>query len=48
MVTQIIDNISFTLKEPREFSFLSKYRKSFCVFNQNDSGNISFGLKDET
>ena len=46
MVTQIIDNISFNLKETRDFSFLSKYGKMFCVFDQNDSGNISFGVKD--
>jgi serine/threonine-protein kinase len=46
MVKQMIDNISFTLKEPCDFSFLSKYGKVFCVFDQNDSGNISFGVKD--
>lgn len=46
MVTQIIDNISFTLKEYRDFSFLSKYGKMFCVFDQNDSGNVSFGMKN--
>jgi serine/threonine-protein kinase len=46
MITQTIDNISFHLKEPRDFSFLSKYGKLFCVFDQNDSGNISFGVED--
>lgn len=44
MVTQIIDNISFILKESRDFSFLSQYGKVFCVFDQHDSGNISFGV----
>jgi serine/threonine-protein kinase len=44
MVTQVIDNISFQLKEPHDFSSLSKYGKMFCVFDQNDSGNISFGM----
>lgn len=46
MFTQIIDNNSFTLKEYHDFSFLSKYGKMFCVFDQNDSGNISFGMKN--
>ncbi|WP_246240269.1 serine/threonine protein kinase [Anaerocolumna sedimenticola] len=46
MVTQIIDNISFTLKESCDFSFLSEYGKLFNVFDQNDSGNISFGMKN--
>lgn len=45
MVTQVIDNISFTLKEFRDFSFLSKHGKVFCAFDKNDSGNISFGIK---
>jgi hypothetical protein len=48
IVTQIIDNISFKLKEPCDFSFLSKYGKMFCVFDQNDSGNISFGMENES
>lgn len=46
MVTQIIDNISFALKEFRDFSFLSKYGEMFCVFDKNDSGNISFGMEN--
>ena len=46
MVTQIIDNITFNMKESHDFSFLSKYGKVFCVFDQNDSGNISFGTDD--
>ncbi len=46
MVTQIIDNISFSMKELQDFSFLSKYGKVFCIFGQNDSGNISFGTNN--
>lgn len=46
MVTQSIDNISFQLNESCDFSFLSKYGKVFCVFDKNDSGNISFGMKN--
>lgn len=44
MITQIIDGVSFKLKEYHDFSFLSKYGKVFCVFDKNDSGNISFGM----
>jgi len=40
-----IDGVSFRLKEQRELSFLSKYGKVFCAFDENDSGNISFGLE---
>lgn len=46
MITHIIDNVSFNMKESHDFSFLSKYGKVFCVFDQNDSGNISFGTSD--
>ena len=46
MVTQSIDSISFQLKESREFSFLSRYGTVFCVFDKNDSGNISFGVEN--
>lgn len=46
MITQTIDNISFNMKESHDFSFLSKYGTVFCVFDQNDSGNISFGTND--
>ncbi len=43
MVIQKIDDISFPMKEAADFSFLSSYGCVFCVFSQNDSGNISFG-----
>lgn len=46
MVIQNIDGVSFPMKEAHDFSFLSKYGKVFCVFAQNDSGNISFGIED--
>ena len=44
MTTQSIDGISFKIKQPHDFSFLSRYGQVFCVFAQNDSGNISFGV----
>lgn len=43
MVVQSIDNITFEMKEAHDFSFLNKFGRVFCVFAQNDSGNISFG-----
>jgi Protein kinase domain. len=46
MIIQKIDDVTFNLNEYRNFSFLSKYGKAFCVFDKNDSGNISFGLED--
>ncbi len=46
MITQTIDNVTFQLSEPFDFSFLSEYGKVFCVFDANDSGNISFGVED--
>lgn len=44
MVIQRIDSVSFPMKKERDFSFLSRYGSVFCVFSQNDSGNISFGI----
>lgn len=44
-ITQIIDGVSFQLKEATDFTFLKAYGRVFCVFDQNDSGNISFGVE---
>ena len=44
IILQKIDDVSFQMKEEQDFSFLSKYGKVFCAFDQNDSGNISFGV----
>lgn len=42
-----IDEITFELKHTNfNFSFLRNYGKIFSVFDKNDSGNISFGVKD--
>jgi serine/threonine protein kinase, bacterial len=35
----------FTLAEPHDFAFLASLGEVFAVFDQNDSGNISFGLR---
>lgn len=41
---QWIDGIPFKLKAPFDFSFLSKYGKVFKVYDDQDSGNICFGI----
>lgn len=41
-----IDGTSFKLKEESDFSFLKQFGKVFRVFDQNDSGNISFGVQN--
>ncbi|KMK74651.1 serine/threonine protein kinase [Alkalihalobacillus pseudalcaliphilus] len=41
---QIVD-ITFELKEEHDFSWLSTYGEVFAVFDQQDSGNISFGIQ---
>ncbi|KEQ24526.1 serine/threonine-protein kinase [Paenibacillus tyrfis] len=44
-VTVNIDGISFQLKEPHPFEWLRKLGRVFCVFDQQDSGNLSFGIE---
>jgi len=41
---QFIDSISCKLKAPDDFSFLKKYGKVFKVYDEQDSGNICFGV----
>lgn len=41
---QWIDDLPYKLKSPFDFSFLSKYGKVFKVFDDQDSGNICFGV----
>lgn len=42
---QWTDGVPYRLKEPFDFSFLSRYGKVFKVFDDQDSGNICFGLE---
>jgi len=42
----MIDSISFKLKEDHDFRWLSDLGKVFCVFDQQDSGNICFGIQE--
>ena len=44
-VTIKIDKISFRLRESQNFDWLRNLGKVFCVFDQQDSGNISFGIE---
>ena len=43
--TQRIDGVTYKLKEPYDFSFLSKYGKVFKVFDEQGI-NVCFGVKD--
>ena len=43
---QWTDGIPYKLKTPFDFSFLRKYGKVFKVFDDQDSGNICFGMSD--
>lgn len=45
MVHVQLGNVGFLLKENHDFSWLSSLGNVFCVFSQNDSGNISFGVE---
>lgn len=43
-----IDAVKFSLKEWTDFAFLTHFGQVFCVFDQSDSGNISFGVENAT
>ncbi len=44
---QYIDGVPYKLKAPFDFSFISKYGRVFKVFDDQDSGNICFGVENE-
>jgi len=44
--TQWIDGVPYKLEAPFDFSFLSKYGKVFKAFDEQGSGNISFGVQN--
>lgn len=46
MVKQTLNGITFEMTESYDFSFLSRYGSVFQVFDDQDSGNICFGVKD--
>lgn len=43
---QYIDNVPFKLKEPFNMSFIQQYGKVFKVYDDQDSGNICFGVQN--
>ncbi|WP_308634166.1 protein kinase domain-containing protein [Paenibacillus silvisoli] len=45
MITKTIDEVAFDLKEDFDFTFLSEYGRVFAVFDQQDSGNLCFGVQ---
>mgnify|MGYP002546434731 FL=1 len=44
---QTLDGVRFCLRTPCDLRFLSRYGRAFCVFDRNDSGNLSFGLEQD-
>ena len=44
MITQTLGSVTFSLRRPHDFSWLLALGDPFAVFDQNDSGNVSFGL----
>ncbi|MEH7460028.1 serine/threonine protein kinase [Bacillus sp. JJ1127] len=46
-VTIHLDNVTFQLKEYQDFDWLVSLGKVFTVFDQQDSGNISFGIEKD-
>lgn len=47
IINQKVNNVNFQLREAVDLSFLSAIGEVFSVFDQNDSGNISFGVKNK-
>lgn len=43
---QSLDGVSFELKSPFDLSFLRRYGRAFRVFDDQDSGNLCFGMDD--
>lgn len=45
MITKTIGGVSFDLQEDFDFEFLSDYGRVFKVYDQQDSGNLCFGVQ---
>lgn len=45
--TMTLNKVNFQLQEEHNFDWLKQFGTVFCVFDQQDSGNISFGVEDE-
>ena len=44
---QTTDGLTYMLKSPFDFSFLSQYGRVFRIFDGQDSGNICFGTEKD-
>jgi len=44
---QYINGLPYKLKVPYDFGFLSRYGKIFKIFDDQDSGNICFGIEKD-
>lgn len=44
-VLQYVDGVRFRMSAPFDFGFLAKYGRVFCAFDDQDSGNICFGVE---
>lgn len=44
MITQTLDGVTFRMGAVHDFSFLARFGTVFCVFDDQDSGNICFGM----
>ena len=45
MITQAVDGVPVRLREPHDLSFLQRWGRTFCVFDDQDSGNLCFGVQ---
>ena len=43
---QYLDNVPYKLKTPFDMSFVKKYGKVFKIYDDQDSGNICFGVQN--
>ena len=48
IITIPLDNITVRLREYHDFCFLKQLGEAFCVFDEQDSGNICFGVASGT
>lgn len=44
---QYVDNVPYKLKAPFDMSFIEQYGKVFKIYDDQDSGNICFGVENE-
>ncbi|MDL4842410.1 protein kinase family protein [Aquibacillus rhizosphaerae] len=47
LITMTINKVDFQLQEEHNFDWLKQLGSVFCVFDQQDSGNISFGVEKD-